>query len=125
MATQEKQPPILVAAFPEEGQMEGALKDLMERKIGPDFIGAFVGESDYAGNSLRRLHLLAVLAPRRLHEDIAAVFRERGAEAVGEVAAMRARYGQVPHPGCLDYQEMKVPMGPEYWQFVASRKSRR
>jgi len=125
MATQEKQLPILVAAFPGEEQMEGALKALMERNIAPDFIGAFVGESDYEANGAARLHLLSVLAPRRLHAEIVAALREHGAEAVGDVATMRARYGQVPHPGCLDYQEMKVPIGPEYWQVVARRRSKK
>lgn len=123
MVTGEKQPPVLVAAFTEEAQMEGALKALAERKVGPDFIGAFVGENGYEANGVHRLHLLSVLAPRRLHEEIAAAFREHGAQAVGDVATMRAAFGHVPHPGSLDYQDMKLPMGPEYWQVVARRRN--
>ena len=123
MVAGQKQPPVLVAAFTEEAQMEGALKALAERKVGPDFIGAFVGENGYEAGVPRSLHLLSVLAPRRLHEEIAAAFREHGAQDVGDVAAMRALYGHIPHPGSLDYQDMKLPMGPEYWQVVARRRN--
>ena len=125
MATQEKRAPVLVAAFTEEEQLEGAIQALMERKIGPDFIGAFVGDSENGPNGVRKLYLLSVLAPSRLHEEIAATFQKYGAEATGDVPEMRARYRYIPHPGCAEYEELKVPMGDEYWQFVAKRKRKK
>lgn len=112
----EKAPPILVAAFKEEHQLLSALTDLEERRIGRDFIGVFVGEGALGVNGGGPLHLLSVLAPRRLHEEIKAAFSSSGAEAVGDPAGMRAIYRTVPHPGAWDYHDMKLPMGAEYPQ---------
>ncbi len=113
--TSEKQaPPILVAAFKEESQLLSALAGLDERRIGRDFIGVFVGEGEFGVNGGGPLHLLSVLAPSRLHDEIRASFAAGGAEAVGGVAEMRAVYRTVPHPGALDYHDMKLPMGAEY-----------
>src|SRR3990170_6083148 len=96
--TSEKQaPPILVAAFKEEGQLLSALASLEERRIGRDFIGVFVGAGEFGVNGGGPLHLLSVLAPRRLHDEIRASFSSSGAEAVGDVAEMRAVYRTVPH----------------------------
>ena len=113
--TSEKQaPPILVAAFKEEHQLLSALASLDERRIGRDFIGVFVGEGEFGVNGGGPLHLLSVLAPRRLHDEIRASFSSSGAETVGDVPEMRAIYRTVPHPGALDYYDMKLPMGAEY-----------
>ena len=108
--------PVLVAAFKEEGQLLSALASLEERRIGRDFIGVFVGEGEFGVNGGGPLHLLSVLAPSRLHDEIRASFAGSGAEAVGDVAEMRAVYRTVPHPGALDYYDMKLPMGAEYPQ---------
>lgn len=114
--TAEKQAPILVAAFGEEAQLLSALASLEERRIGRDFIGVFVGEAGFGVNGGGPLHLLSVLAPRRLHEEIRESFSGSGAEAVGGVAQMRAAYGTIPHPGALEHYDMKLPMGAEYPQ---------
>ena len=108
--------PVLVAAFKEESQLLSALASLEERRIGRDFIGVFVGEGEFGVNGGGPLHLLSVLAPSRLHDEIRASFAGSGAEAVGDVAEMRAVYRTVPHPGALDYYDMKLPMGAEYPQ---------
>lgn len=112
----EKAPPILVAAFKEERQLLSALADLESRRIGRDFIGVFVGEGEFGVNGGGPLHLLSVLAPSRLHDEIRASFADNGAEAAGSVAEMRAVYRTVPHPGALEYHDMKLPMGAEYPQ---------
>lgn len=112
----EKAPPILVAAFKHEGQLRAALASLEARHIGRDFIGVFVGEGAFGVNGGGPLHLLSVLAPRRLHDEIRASFSGSGAEAVGDVAEMRAIYRTVPHPGAFDHYDMKLPMGTEYPQ---------
>jgi len=119
MAQQAKQPPILAAAFAAEGQLQAALARLAERKIPPDFIGAYVGEDGADRHGLRDIYLLSVLAPRRLHEDIKASFQECGALSVGSAVEMRAAYGVVPHPGVLEYREMKLPTGHEYYQLLS------
>lgn len=125
MAQQVKQPPILVAAFSGERQLQEALVRLEERKIGRDFIGAYIGENGHNGHGPSDLFLISVLAPSRLQEDIKASFQECGALSVGGVAEMRAAYGIVPHPGALEYREMKLPMGDEYHQFLSRRRSRK
>ncbi len=113
-ASERQDPPILVAAFKEESQLLSALASLDERRIGRDFIGVFVGEGEFGVNGGGPLHLLSVLAPSRLHDQIRASFADNGAEAAGGVAEMRAVYRTVPHPGALDYHDMKLPMGAEY-----------
>lgn len=113
----EKQaPPVLVAAFNSESQLQSALASLEERRIGPDFIGVFVGEAGFGVNGGGPLYLLSVLAPRRRHDEIRASFSGSGAEAVGDVAQMRAIYRTVPHPGASERHDMKLPMGAEYPQ---------
>ncbi len=119
MAQQAKQPPILAAAFAAEGQLQAALARLAERKLAPDFIGAYVSDDGADRHGLRDIYLLSVLAPRRLHEDIKASFQECGALSVGSAAEMRAAYGVVPHPGVLEYREMKLPTGNEYYQLLS------
>ena len=114
--TEKQAPPILVAAFKEESQLLSALASLEEHRIGRDFIGVFVGEAGFGINGGGPLHLLSVLAPRRLHEQIKDSFSSNGAEAIGDVAEMRAMYRTIPHPGALDYHDMKLPMGAEYPQ---------
>ncbi len=114
--TEKHDPPVLVAAFKEEGQLMSALASLEERRIGRDFIGVFVGEAGFGINGGGPLHLLSVLAPRRLHDEIRDSFSSSGAEAVGDVAEMRAIYRTIPHPGALDYYDMKLPMGEEFPQ---------
>ena len=114
MTTEEKRPPVVVASFDDEDALWEAVRDLEGRKIGLDFIGAYVGEdpTDVAGE--RTLCLLSALAPRRLHDELKAAMAEHGATDVGDVAAFRMRYGFVPHPGALDYFDMRLPMGREY-----------
>jgi len=124
MAQQAKQPPILAAAFAAEGQLQAALSRLAERKIAPDFIGAYVGDDGHNRHGLRDIYLLSVLAPRRLHEDIKASFQECGALSVGSAVEMRAAYGVVPHPGVLEYREMKLPTGHEYYQLVSRERKK-
>ncbi len=124
MAQQAKQPPILAAAFAAEGQLQAALSRLAERKIAPDFIGAYVGDDGHNRHGLRGIYLLSVLAPRRLHEDIKASFQECGALSVGSAAEMRAAYGVVPHPGVLEHREMKLPTGHEYYQLVSRERKK-
>ncbi|MDP2950733.1 MAG: hypothetical protein Q8P22_14530 [Chloroflexota bacterium] len=114
--TEKQVPPILVAAFKEESQLLSALASLEEQQIGRDFIGVFVGEAAFGVNGGHPLHLLSVLAPRRLHDEIRGSFSSSGAEAVGGAAEMQALYRTIPHPGALDYYDMKLPMGAEYPQ---------
>ncbi len=114
--TEKQAPPILVAAFKKESQLLSALASLEEHQIGRDFVGVFVGEAGFGVNGGGRLHLLSVLAPRRLHDEIRGSFSSSGAEAVGDAAEMRPIYRTIPHPGALDYFDMKLPMGAEYPQ---------
>ncbi len=117
----EKEAPILVAAFPGEPELWRAVRALEEQGIGRDFIGVFIGECGQEAGGPRTLYLLSVLAPSRLHPEIKGLFAECGATAVGGPKDMGGRYGVVPHPGALEYHEMKVPMGPEY-PIVRDRK---
>lgn len=120
MTKQRTTPPILVAAFSTEGQIGEVILALMRSNVSPDFIGAFVGEGNNQPHEGSKLNLVSVLAPRRLHEKIIAILREHGAEAIGDVAAMSALYGHVPHPGSREDGEVKLPTGPEYWQVMVS-----
>lgn len=114
MSAEQKQPPVLVAAFADEADLAEAMRQLQDRKIGPDFVGAYLGEdpSDISGE--RSLYLLSVFAARRLHEELAAALKACSATQVGSVDSFRQAYGLVPHPGVLDYHDMRLPMGSEY-----------
>jgi len=119
MATTEKEAPIVVAAFPGEGQLWQAVQALEERRIGHDFIGVLISEDGLKpngskANGARMLHLLSVLAPRRLHEEIRSAFVQCGAMAIGGAKEMAGLYGVVPHPGAREDHDMKLPMGLEY-----------
>jgi len=114
MTTKKKEPPILVAEFPGEEQLWGTVHALEELKIGRDFIGVLISEDGHEPNSQGGLHLLSVLAPSRLHEEIRSAFSQSGATAVGNVKEMAGRYGTIPHPGAYEDHDMKLPMGLEY-----------
>ncbi len=114
MTTPKKWPPILVAEFPGEKQLSKALQALEERGIGRDFIGLLIGEDGHEPNGQQELHLLSVLAPSRLHEEIRSAFVESGATVVGDPKEMADRHSVIPHPGAFEDHEMKLPMGLEY-----------
>jgi len=110
----EKEAPILAAEFPGERELWAAVRALEERRIGRDFIGVFIGENGYEPDGAATVHLLSVLAPSRLHEELRAALRGCGATAVGSPREIAGRHGVVPHPGVLEDHDMKLPMGPEY-----------
>ncbi|MBI2913600.1 MAG: hypothetical protein HYY03_06740 [Chloroflexi bacterium] len=110
----EKEAPILAAEFPGERELWAAVRALEERWIGRDFIGVFIGENGHEPGGPRTLHLLSVLAPSRLHEEIRVAFSECHATAVGGPREIAARHGVLPHPGAIEDREMKLPMGAEY-----------
>lgn len=120
----EKEAPILAAEFPGERELWAAVRALEERRIGRDFIGVFIGENGHEPDGPGTLHLLSVLAPSRLHEEIKEAFASCGATTVGGPKEFSARHGVVPHPGALEDHEMKLPMGQEY-PMVRGGKSRR
>jgi len=114
MATTAKEAPILVAEFPDEKQLWATVHVLEEHKIGRDFIGVLISEDGHESNGHRGLHLLSVLAPSRLHEEIRGAFAQHGATAVGSPREMLGRHGVIPHPGAIEDHDMKLPMGLEY-----------
>jgi hypothetical protein len=114
MATTEKQAPILVAEFPGERQLWGAVQALEERGFGRDFIGVLNSEDGLEPNGPKWLHLLSVLAPRRRHEEIRSAFAQCGATAIGNPKEMAGRHAAIPHPGAFEDHDMKLPMGLEY-----------
>lgn len=114
MTTTQKEAPILAAEFPDERQLWRAVQALEERKIGRDFIGVFIGENGHTPDGPKELHLISVLAPSRLHEEIRTAFSECGATAVGNPNLISERHGVVPHPGAFEDHDMKLPMGEEF-----------
>ncbi len=98
------------------------MRQLEEGRIGRDFIGVLIGEDGREPNGQRELHLVSVLAPSRLHEEIRDAFGRCGAEVVGDRKEMASRYGVVPHPGALEDHDMKLPMGSEFPGPKARRK---
>jgi hypothetical protein len=114
MTTTEKEAPILVAEFPGETQLWGAVQALEERGIGRDFIGVLISEDGLEPHGPQWLHLLSVLAPRRLHEEIRSAFAQCGATAIGSPKEMNGRHDTIPHPGAFEDRDMKLPMGLEY-----------
>lgn len=122
MTTPKREPPILVAEFAGEEQLWRAVQALEERKIGRDFIGVLITEDGHESNGERWLHLLSVLAPSRLHEEIRSAFSQSGATAIGKPKEMVDRHGVVPHPGAVEDHDMKMPMGLEYPDVKSARR---
>jgi hypothetical protein len=114
MTTTEKEAPILVAEFPGERQLWGAVQALEECGIGRDFIGVLISEDGLETEGPQWIHLLSVLAPRRRHEGIRGEFAQCGATAIGSPKEMTARHGVIPHPGAFEDHDMKLQMGLEY-----------
>lgn len=123
MTSEEKRPPpVIVASFAEEEALWEGVRALHERRVLSDFVGAYLGEDPTDITGRRHLYLLSVLAPRRLLEELGEAMRGCGASEVGTVEAFRRRYGFVPHPGALDYNDMRLPMGQEYPLNLAGRR---
>ncbi len=114
MTTRKKEAPILVAEFPGERQLWVAVQALEERKIGRDFIGVLISEDGHEPNGQRKVRLLSVLAPNRLHEEIRSTFAQCGATAIGSPREMTERHATIPHPGAIEDRDMKLAMGLEY-----------
>lgn len=119
----QKEAPILAAEFAAERELWAAVRALEERRIGRDFIGVFIGENGFERNGSAELHLLSVLAPTRLHEEIRDAFIQCGATAVGNGREIAGRHGVIPHPGAQEDHDMKLPMGAEYPQAGNGRRN--
>lgn len=122
MTNEKRQPvPVLVAVFRADGKAEQAVAALKEKGIGPDFIGLRLGATPVNGHAaapgeegLSEASLLSVLAPRRLIEDVRAIFSAHGASLVDEHHRVAPIFGSVPHPGTLEDHDLKLPMGLEF-----------
>lgn len=114
VTAEKKEAPILAAQFPTERELWTAVRALEERRIGRDFIGVFIGENGHEPDGPATIHLVSVLAPSRLHEEIKATFAQCGATAVGGPREIAGRHGIIPHPGAIEDREMKLPMGQDY-----------
>jgi len=123
--TSKERPPILVASFSQQSDVQTALQELHTLGIGLDFIGIKFGAEEMNGNNPRprEVHLLSVLAPRRLAEGARSVLQRCGALAVDEHVRLGNPNGHVPHPGTLEDRDMKLPLGLEYPDTKLRRKA--